>query len=187
MVEILKYLISSAVISGALVWLIREVVRLFFSRSLEKFKSELEKEVITHKLKYERMHSDRAEVIKQVYTRITRTHRSLGSFMSRLQLMGESTEEEKGKIAADAANSFTEYYEENRIFIDEDLAKKIDLLSQNFRLAWIKFQTKQHLPKNSDDALKQWQSAWDIINEQIPPIKQEIEKDFRKIIGISNK
>jgi hypothetical protein len=58
---------------------------------LERFKSNLEKEAIEFKIKYERLHDERVEVIKKVYKKISQTYKSFHSLMCPLQLAGEPT------------------------------------------------------------------------------------------------
>jgi hypothetical protein len=184
--EVLKNLGLAGILTAGAVWLAKILISHLFSKDLEKFKSDIEKEAFCDRIRYEKMHSERAEVIKELYKRMTRAHRSFGSFMSPLQLTGELPEREKGEIAAKHANEFTEYYEENRIFLDENSAQDVDSLSSTLRSAWIKFRTSRAVDKASKEYLDYWDAAWKIIDNDIPLIKLEVEKKFRKIIGISN-
>lgn len=100
-------------------------------------------------------------------------------------------EEELGKKAADEFNSLYVYYSENKIFFEEDLAKEIDALLQNFREVYLQFRFRKSLPEYvSDKRRKQKEldvsiKAWGKLNNnEIPQIKSLIETKFRKIIGI---
>lgn len=185
-IEVAKNLGLTGILTAGAVWIFKILIGHLFSKDLEKFKANLEKEIAIHRIRYEKMHSERAEVIKELYKKMSKVHRSFGSFMSPLQLTGEPTEEEKGKLAAQHANEFTEYYEENRIFIEEDLAEDIDQLSKTLRSAWLKFRTSRAVKNESNEHIKYWDDAWKIIDEEVPKLKKEIEKKFRKILGITN-
>lgn len=184
--ELMKTLGSVTVISGFIVWLIQRVIALFFSHNLEKFKSDLQKEALTHQIRYETMHAERAQVTKNLYAKLTMTHRDLGSLMSMFQAAGDISQVEKTKKAAESANEFTDYFEQNKIFLDKKLASKIEVLSKTFRSAWIKYDTHKMLNNHSNESMKYWEDSWDIINKRVPEIKQEIEHDFRAIIGIED-
>jgi len=182
--EIIKNLLYFLISSGLIVWLIKAIFSQYFSKDLEKFKSNLEKEAFSYRVRYEKMHAERAEVIKELYKKISKTHRSFSSFMAIFQKAGDTPEKEKGEIAAQNANDFTDYYEENKIFVDRKLSEKIDKLSAAFRDAWLKFEISRGSRKEEDTYIKFWESAWKTITEETPKIKEEIEDDFRKIIGI---
>lgn len=181
--QLIGIFFSVAAISAAMVWFAKRVIELFFSRKVEQFKNDLEKEAHIYKVRYEKMHAERSEVIKNVYTKMVKMHRSFGSLMSLAEFVGEPTKAEKAKIAADYANDFTEYYEQNRIFFDEKLANKIDNMSKLLRSTWIKFQTSQ-MENVGDFKGKYWVEAWDIIDKEVPKFKKDIEKDFRQIFGV---
>ncbi|MDD5569070.1 MAG: hypothetical protein PHG23_01490 [Candidatus Pacebacteria bacterium] len=135
-------------------------------------------------VKYENLHNERAQIIKNLYQRVVKTYRSFYSYMNPLQLAGEPNQESKGKETAKLANEFTDYYEENRIFIDKKLTKEVDKLSKVFREAWAEFETHRMLQGKKEFDFKNWQKAWNIISKETPLIKEKIEDEFRGIIGI---
>jgi len=184
--EILNNLITVLLTSGVIVYLSKALMSNLFSKDLEKFKANIEKEAFSYRVRYEKMHSERAEVTKELYKKIVKTYRTFHSYMCPLQTSGEPSQDEKGGEAVKIANNFTDYYEENRIFVDEELAKKIDKLSETFKQAWNEFEIYRLSKKNREFDLENWREAWKIISEQTPIIKKEIEDEFRKIIGIED-
>lgn len=182
--EFFKNLGITGILTTGAVWLSKILITNFFSKDLEKFKADLEKEAFSYRIRYEKIYSEQADAIKKLYKKIVKTHRSFYSFMNIFQKTGDLPEAEKGKIAAECANDFTNFYEENRIFLDKELAKDIDKLSKAFRTAWIKFEISRSVSKEDNSYLKFWDDAWKIIDEETPEIKKNIEKKFRKIIGI---
>lgn len=173
-----------AIIISASAWVIRKYAELIFSRDLEKFKSNLEKESIEFKIRYEKLHSERAEVIKEVYKKIVKTYKSFHSLMNPIQLAGELKEEEKSKLAVEEVNKLIDYYEENRIFFEENIAIAIDKLLNEFRKSWHQFGYSRILRDDRAPDVDEWNKAWEQISKEIPEIKVMIEKEFRKIIGV---
>jgi len=173
-----------SIASGLIVWLIKQFFKQSFAKDLEKFKADLSKEAIQFRVRYEKLHSERAEVIKEVYKRISRTYRAFRSYMCPLQLAGEPSEEEKGKKAADEVNALIDYYEENKIFFEKEIAKEIDNLLQKFREAWNQFDYSKYKTEGKHRDVKEWNKAWKNISEETPKIKELIENRFREIIGI---
>lgn len=176
----------TTIFSTALVLIIRKLIDRFFSRDLEKFKSGLEKEVIKHRTKFEILHTERANVIKEVYKRITRTQRAFESLVCPLQPAGDPPEEEKTKILIEEFNGLSNYYLENRLFFNENLAKEIDELLKEFVDIWHNWEFVKTLNNTKKSNIKEWCDTWDKVKNEIPPIKKLIENKFRDIIGIEN-
>ena len=169
---------------GLIVWLIKQLFKQSFAKDIERFKADLSKEAIQFRIRYEKLHSERAEVIKEVYKRISRTYRAFRSYMCPLQLVGEPPEEEKCKKAVEEINALIDYYEENRIFFEEEVAKEIDSLLQKFREAWNQFDYSKYKTGREHRDVEEWNKAWKKISEETPKTKELIENRFRRIIGI---
>lgn len=185
--ELFKTLgITSAIVTGT-VWLARELFGQVLSKDLEKFKSSLEKEAIQFKIRYEKLHTERAEVIKELYRRLATAYGDLRTLMCPGQFAGEPPLEEKGKTAAKATNNLIAYYEENKIFFEESLATEIDNLLEIFKNSWYKFHTSQELRElREPGSAKRWHDAWKEISEEGLKVKRLIEDKFRNILGIEN-
>ena len=184
--ELLKTFGITGIIVAGSVWLIRKITEQFFVKDLERFKTDLQKEAVEFKIRYERLHGEKAEVIKEVYARIVQTYKSFHSLMNPWQGAEEPTQEEKGKEAAMNANKLIDYFEQNRIFFDEGLARNIDSLLAKFKDAWGKFNLSR-ISKSVDDNkefLQQWSLAWEQIQEKIPSVKKKLENKFRNVFSI---
>lgn len=170
----------------AIAWLVRELFKHSLNLDVERFKSQLEKESIEFRVRYERIHQERVTVIKEVYKLISRTYSSFRSLINPLQLAGEDPKEEKMKLAAKNANKLTDFYNENRIFFDEKLAEDVDKLLSKFRDVWNKYQYAQEIKgtNQSSEALREWRNAWDDIQTEVSDVKKELESKFRNVIGI---
>jgi len=135
------------------------------------------------KFQFEKLYIERAEVIKETYQKMVRMHRAFESLMAPLQLAGEPSKAEKMREAANLANDFIKYFDINRIYFDEDLEEKINIFDGKMREAWNKFRyaTAEELGKQDID---KWNEAWKEVKEEIPKLKKEIERKFRKEIGM---
>lgn len=186
--EVLQNLgIISALVAGV-AWLARSLTKQVLDRDLEKFKADLERDAITYKIKYEQLHAERVEVIKHSYKKVVRAHESLRSLINPWQGAGELSEDEKSKRASQANIELIEYYQENRIFFDEELATEIDALVNGFREAWGKFQNSRMAKEDGDhkEARNEWSDAWKKIDKEVPKVKKKLENKFRNILGIEN-
>jgi hypothetical protein len=86
-------------------------------------------------------------------------------------------------VASEQGNVFTEFFDENRLFLDEPLAERIDQLSRGLYEAWVGLTT--YRPDDwSNGKLRAHQAAW-TLEEKVPPIRREIESRLREILGVS--
>jgi len=184
-IELFKIWGIAGIIAAASVWLIKNILDQILKKDVANFKHELERQTIEFKIRYEKLHAERAEVIKEIYKKISKTFRSLHSYVNIAQWSGEPSQEEKAKAAAQSANELVEYYEENRIFLEEEVAIEIDTLMKEFKDVWLTYNLSKSLQPHSDESIKAWDKAWKKINEEVPNVKKIIENKFRKIIGIN--
>jgi hypothetical protein len=172
----------------AMAWLARAVIGLMLNKDLEKFKSDLEMQVTAYRIRYERLHAERVEVIKEVYKKISNAYLSLRILINPWQGIKEPTIEEKNANATKLFNELFLYFQENRIFIEEELAQEIDTLLKKFSEAWNQFQLSQ-MEQNDDnrkEVIQDWKDAWKNIDEEVPKVKAQLENKFRGILGIDN-
>ena len=166
-------------------WLIKKIIQQSLAKDIEKFKFALYKDATEFKIKYSKLHGDRAEVIRIVYKKISRTYRSFSSYMCPFQEAGEPLEEEKAMKASKDYNSLVSFYEDNRIFFEEKLANEEDILIKEFKNCWIDYKTAKSL-EPGHKRLQEWNKAWHKINKMVPITKGFIENRFRNIIGLEN-
>jgi hypothetical protein len=188
---------QTAIWAGAAAFILRGLFTHVLSRDLERFSKDLEtrRDMEVERLRAElqatqferqtpfaHLHERRAEVIVDLNKRLVRTQRELASLVHPLQEAGEPPIAEKAKVAAEAGNAFNEFFNENRIFLDEPLCERIDELSRSLFHAWRDFNPQDH---RSDVRMKAWQAAWKRMEEEIPPIRREIETRLREILGVT--
>jgi len=185
---ILQNLGIFAILVSGLAWLARSLTKQVLDRDLERFKADLEKDAVSYKIRYERLHTEKFEVIKEVYNRIVKFDESLRSLIHPFQWSGEPTTEEKEKTVRAHHGELTNYYQENRIFFEEQLAKEIDSLLNESRDIWYKFQESQMARQDGEhkEAHKQWIEAWKQFRKKVPSPKQKLENRFRESLGIEN-
>lgn len=175
------------VIVLASVWLIRKITEQILARDLVQFKSDLEKEAIEFKIRYEAIQGERVEFIKEFYKKIVRTYKSFDSFLNEGP---RQRDEVKGKEAAKNAKDLVDCFDENKIFFEEELANVIDssFLSE-LRALWCKSEASRISEELREYkvSFEQWKSAFDQMQKEMPNVKKQLENKFREIIGIEDK
>ncbi len=194
--EILKFLIEAGSLTGLLVLLGRKLIDNSFSKNLEKYKAELEKQRYEHQIKYSTLHEARAMVIRDLFTKIVKAEKSMSSLVAIFEPVGQPPKEEKAKIAATDFNNLADYFTENEIYLSERVAGLFNKVSSNIRDAWYEFmkypsykQTPNYflnpeIVKVEQEKIKSWGEAWKKMREDLPPLKNELKKELQKILGV---
>lgn len=106
--------------------------------------------------------------------------------MSPLQMAGEEIKEVKAKKAAEAANSLVDYFGEHRIYFNRSTLLKMDAILKKLREIWNDWMYKEELRRGDPDYTKMWGESWRKIDEELPALKQELEDEFKMVIGIKD-
>lgn len=180
------YITSTALVIGAGAWIVRKLIDNFFSHKVEEFKANLEKENARYKITYEKLHSERALVIKETYQKLVDMFNAFQSYINPMQMAGEPSMEEKAKDAIKKGNEFIHYFDRNRIFFEENLAKRIDVLCGLLWDCWTSYGLSKISREGGDhkESLEMWNKAWQKLTTEVPKIKKGIEKEFQAILGI---
>jgi len=194
--ELIKFLFGTAFISGLIAYLGRKIIDNYFSRGVEKYKTELEKIKFEHEVKFAKLHEERALVIKELFSKLVTAENSFGSFVAIFEPVGQLPKEEKGKIAAEDFNNFVEYYRLNEIYFSDEISELFYKIINEIRDAWYKFvmypsykKTEHFLPDPQLAELEKkkidnWIAAWKTTKEDLPPLKKKLKRELQKLLGI---
>ncbi len=167
-------------------WLSRDIERyksqlqLTNEKEIDQFRSELQQTVFEHQTRYVRLHEKRGELIAGLYTYMVETEEKFASMTSIAEWEGDPfTREDKIKRAAESARVLTSYYFKNKIYFDEELCNKLDGFLVRLRQIFIDFRMS-----SIDHTGELWIKANEQMASDIPIIKHEIEREFRKLLGI---
>jgi len=186
--EVFKELGVVAIVVAGVVWLAKNIFKQIMSKELESFKSNLEKESVQFKIRYEKIQGERLLVIKEFYYKLVEMEVEIHSLVSLFQPVGSQPLEEKKKAAINKFSRCTKYFKKNKIFFNKELSEKIDKLLKLHKNILKDMDLSLWYKNNGvqEDHLKKWMSAYDKVNKKLPGIKTLIENEFRKLLGIEN-
>lgn len=191
--------ISSILIAG-LVYLGKRISEHLFSRDLEKFKAELQMHnnveierlrsdlrvaAFSKEVRLLKLHEKRAEVIAELYSKLSDTHRVLLSLVNPVQFSGEASFEQKAAEADRSAAEFKRYFNEKRIYFEKSLCDEIGRFIQTLEESSRKFSyARPGGPgEKYEKSVDIWQQAWDNLTKDANNIRQKIEDEFRMLLG----
>jgi hypothetical protein len=166
--------------SGAVAFVVRGMFNHLLSRDLEKFKQDLRDAAFQRETRFSRLHADRATVIAELYKRLAKAESTFTDFIRPIQFAGEEPHEGRAKAAAACTNELFTYFDENRVYFDQELAQSFEKLQDEFRRTWSTFSFQGMKPASG----KEWWEAWEKWTQSIPPIRRKIEEHFRKMLGV---
>lgn len=176
--------VTGTMLLGAVAYLIKSLTNHLLNKDVERLKIELKSTLEIEKIRYSFLQQKRVDVIAKAYSFLAKFEKSMRDLMALFQPVGELSENEKAKIAAKDGNDFLDYYNENRIYFNKETCLVFDEINEKYKKAWIDFQFKDKIKaeKREDDL---YLKSWRTVSEEIPKLREKIEDDFRKIMGVN--
>ena len=181
--QLIGQIMAPVVVVGASAWLLRGIISQGFARDLQCYKSDLERENFEHRERFSLIHQKRADVISTLYGKIARAKSISADLVGIFQQGGQSLIEKKKK-AADIYNDMSSYFFENRLFLPHATAEKTENLVMTIRDVLIEFDTAQGGNEEyKPDQTGMWMQAYKRLRDEVPPILEELEDEFKDLLG----
>lgn len=188
--ELIKFFGGSAMFLAAVAWLVRSLITHRLNKDIDNFKTKLEHESRAQLQRLSILNEKRAEIIEGLYHRIDTFVKSAASFASYIEFSSEPSKDEKAEIYSEAAMDFYEYFHKNKIYFSVDVCSKVEEIFNETRDALFDYgYYRRREDGRRHDHMKEheaWTKAWDKIKDDIPPIREEIEMEFRKLLGVDD-
>jgi len=201
--QIVTILGSATILVAAVAWITRSVINHFLSRDVEaykarvkadldvslvQFRSELEIRAQEHNIVFSKMHERRAQVITDLYERLVEAIWAASSFVSIFGFQGEPSKEEQYKAAMEKMGVFYRFFDKARIYLKQDLCKRIDDLFEKLRTPVIEYSTYIQFPPQFSEGEREkmdtWVKAWKKVSQDdVPAARNALEIELRKILG----
>lgn len=209
----------SVIFLFAILFFGKNLIEYFFKESIELKKSELLQNIENHKkelnaesklfqneldtrlnlfnIKYSKLHNDRGEIIKKLYAKLVKLNSSMEILVTPLKSIDDTkTFDEHEKVlitnAAESYSSFFEFYQINKIFFQEDIAKVIDEILDVFKKAYFNYNDYGFFlkVKHIDDSeiiksRRKMRDAYSSVKNDIPKVKKKLEDEFRELLGVN--
>lgn len=192
---ILLALITNAVLLAVLGFIARSIISQALSRDIERYKTrlqathdvELERlrndlrlKEIEYETKFSKLHEKRANVISELYKKLVEAERSLSTYAWPGPHLGGFSNKENFNRAWKDSSEFSNYFNENRIYLNRTLCSKLDRLDTGLSGVIGSVVGAEHSDQEIHDA---WLDGWNKISKEIPLLKSDIENDFRILLG----
>jgi hypothetical protein len=205
--------ISVSGVVAAIAWTIRTVVNRWFDRQVEKFKSQLERETTEHKaaldreslihssqlqreaaehnIRFQSLHTQRAEATLEIWRKFRKAFAAVASFVSPMQYTvteGPDPQTEAGKRAGELTKELRQFLSMHAIFFPTKRAEGMESLAKDLETLWFRswreFKRAKDKGGNPYFEGKNFDQAFDKLNEELKPVQKSLEDDLRRILGV---
>lgn len=191
--EIIEFLGGATVFGAVIAYLGKTVIDAFVSGRVESYKRTLERIAMEHSVRFERLHSERAEVIKDFYVQLAHLDEVLASTLAPFQAVADVPLDEKVGLLSKHFNETREYFVPRRVFFDEATCQLVDKVldlarGYFFDITAYEVNPLHPLYKFDRNLLTErhqfWEKARTSHETDFTPLKRSLEKQFRTLLGI---
>ena len=175
--ELIKTLGSTAIIVIAVAWFARSIAVHVLNRDIERFKSELRKEMLEHVVKFCRVDEKVADHLSELYAHLFKLYKVVLSYVKDIERPHEPSYEEKNKAVTEANKEFNDFLFPNRLYIPPKLYKRAQDLGG--KLADIADACTRDLKRLSTEDEED-------ITEEADPLFSDLVAAFQKRIGVED-
>lgn len=191
--EVVEFLGGAAVFGTVIAHLGKTAIDAFVSGRVESYKKSLERIAAEHSVRFQRLHAERADVIKTFYNQLSQLDEVLASTLAPFQSVADPPLVDKIELMSKHFNETREYFVPRRIFFDESTCALIDRVLEVARGIFYDLTTHeidvQHPQfKYNRDILGErhefWERARTSHKNDFLLLKRNLEDQFRKLLGI---
>ncbi len=150
------------------------------TRKVQEVETEFLRLSNEHQIRFSKLHEKRGEVISELYSRLYDYYWAVCGLLRNFHCPGLN--EQDFKKLDDKSYKFSDYFHKHRIFFNEDICSKIDEIIPTLYSAYVPLERRDI---NDNHLEEDWQKCADIVQKQYPKIKESLESDLRKILGVS--
>jgi hypothetical protein len=158
---------------------------------VERLKAELLVYTTEHKVRFETLHGKVADVLGELFTRLTATYRETSSFVSSMERSGEPSKSEKFEAAGEKYNALLGYFNDERLYIPDDLytsiGKFLDAskrVIEGFKIGLERYEAGRR-ERRGEAPLDFWKKA-EADAAALKPLYDEIRRHVQVLLGFAS-
>jgi hypothetical protein len=190
-------LLKFAVGTGVFGYMARSLFGLWISRDIERYKSTLAMEhsneierlkadlraaAFEHETRFARLHEKRIEIVAELYRKLAIAEDAFHDVLHPIQPGSRDDHKCRTRQAAIQAQTFFTFFNQNRVFLDDQLCGLILAIKEKLRRISAEFAGALDFTE-VPSTHEQWTEAWKLFSTNVPPLRSEIEQRVRKMLG----
>jgi hypothetical protein len=183
--------VLNTLVTGILVFVIQKVFDERASKRIEEFKANLRSAAFERETRFAKFHERQAEVIAELYKRLVQIQSGLRSYAHAIDSdVLNYTKRGRDKAAEELIGAFWDYCQEHRLYLTKRLGERIEEFHRQSMLAYINLSSadiSQELASgdkfHQEEYIQELVEASRILADEISPVRDDIEQEFRKLLG----
>ena len=153
--------------------------------AIERLRSQLHSASLEHEIRFSRLHEMRANAISETYSCLKEMYFRLADYVKPFEPAGGSTQQERFKRLIESYREFNEAYSKKLIFFPTSTANKLEAIDRSCSEAGSEFRNLVE-PQSFPDRTKRWIEIHKRVSTDIDTALQELEVEFRRLLGEEN-
>lgn len=185
------FTIGSISIAGAIVFIAKyliskifdgffETYKLSLAKEIENYKMDLQKQTYEHNVTFNKLHLERAEIIKTLYVKLVDMQDAI-CVLIREKLTSEEPNEIPEEIDS-FIREFLVFTNHNRIYFDSEICSNIEEIEAIIMI--ICKAVESGAEKKEAESFREFLKT--LVESEIPKFKEILENKFRIILGVDN-
>lgn len=153
-------------------------------KDLESLKNKLKKLEIEHNIVFSELHKKRAYVIETLYNHLVSSLLLVGGLLAIKEWDSEETKIEYAKKAWDEFKILLDYFSRHRIYLEKELSDFIQDFLKQLDDDRKRYTKHSHDMEISEESLEECRKSWESFIDKAPKAMEELQDEFRKILGV---
>lgn len=193
--DIFEIIITAILASGA--WLLvvaflgKSIIANWLAKDIEKYKGQISAQNSEKQIILSRVNEKRAEAISKIYQGIIEYTAQVKKFVFQAEHVDEDERENLLNELSESANQFRDIYCQNHLYLTkttcghiQDVFKEVQIPAHKFIYAIGAYLHGGTMTK--EQYVTEWETAFTSFADKIPPLLEDLENQFRKLLGVEN-
>jgi hypothetical protein len=187
---------GTALLLGAVAWMVKKIVVHFLDKDVEAYKVKLQAdadrqleafktELRLIEFRSTKLHDKRAEAVAEIYRRLANLQSAMKDYIWTFDdnLDVEHSRSVQGRKLTDARDNFFSCYDSNRILLDDDICEKLDAYNKNVLGIFNRYSLTVSFVSDGTEAQHQAiRQALNDMKKLADPIRKDLTNEFRHIL-----
>jgi len=151
--------------------------------AIERMRADMQIAANEHRIRFTRLHEKVAETVAEIYAHLQKMHTCLAAYVNPFGWANDPPLAERRKEFADALKEFKDYFLPRQIYLPPEITEKLVKFEKCAGKEAMKFMVFVEQKAEPTKVTELWMEASKKMAEEIEPLLQELERDFRKLLG----
>ncbi|PFB82926.1 hypothetical protein CN286_07970 [Bacillus anthracis] len=187
-IQVVSWLGSTLIGSGIVKVIVDKKISQVFTNQTESYKAELGKINNKYQTTFNKLHETRAEVIKDLYAKLVKLELSVKRLVTPEGSVSLKSDDERSMEVLKSFIELDDFFEVNKIYFKGEIRELFEDLEKKMRIIQITFDSyyvfAEYLKFEDVEVMEERKQEMMDCIEKVPEIKEILEEQFQKILGV---